>query len=478
MNDLISFPQNNYRYDFSVPGILSSGNFKEKKAESNGFPGITYYLDDAEINGIFGTEISSLRLDWIDIAMAVYLADRLSLRDDKKRHKNIWKRKFNLKIGVRNLEIWQDDEIRSELAKVLHYFTDDEWDFDFVEIEGEERSKIIQPKLPMPLTSRPQIALFSGGLDSFAGAAQQLFKKPETPFVFISGATNTRQIYGQRTQIKELIKISPNREVIHHTVGFGIHWNKSEHPKEENSQRTRGFLFITLGAVTALNCGVNGLEIYENGIGAINLPYDASQIGTMSSRAVNPSALLLMEEFIEKISGQKFYINNPYLFQTKSEMCRQEIVKNLAQTTSETFSCDGFPVRAAGRPQCGICTSCLLRRLSLENAGLGFYDDGESYLTDLANPNSQPSFNQLNDLKAMEWQYQIIDDCLKQKDAWRALTYEYPQLQTMVAELTLLRNFREEELNSKILSLYRQYCAEWKNFSARRNFIRINKKAA
>lgn len=477
MNNLVKFPITSYAYDFTVPGLFSQ---KEQLSSSgtSQFPEITYYVDDSEISGIFGSEISPLRLDLTDIAIAVYIADRLSLRDDPKHHKHNWIRELSIKIAVRNLEIWQNESVISQLRNVLNYFTDDIWKFDFVELIGKERADEIQPKLKIPPASLPRVALYSGGLDSFAGAAQQLFNAPRTPFIFVSGATNTRQIFGQRKQMRELIGISPEREIIHQRIGFGIHWNKLKHPKEETSQRTRGFLFITLGAVTALNAGASCLEIYENGIGAINLPYDNSQVGTMSSRAINPAALIRMEKLIEIITGQKFLIDNPYLFQTKGEMCRHEIVKKMGDTVKETFSCDGFPVRTAGKPQCGVCTSCLLRRLSLENAGLINIDEGKNYLTDLSNAFSQPSFNQLNDLRVMEWQYQAIDICLAEENPWQALIIKYPTLQTIVSELVINYGMKIEELQTKILSLYKRYCAEWENFSARENFIQTNKKAA
>ena len=73
-------------------------------------------------------------------------------------------------------------------------------------------------------------------------------------------------------------------------------------------------MFMTLGAVAALNAGARELEIYENGIGAINLPYDFSQVGAMSSRSVSPSALIRMENFIEKLTDEKFRISNRRLF--------------------------------------------------------------------------------------------------------------------------------------------------------------------
>lgn len=478
MSSILSFPKASYEYDFSTPEIFTKTENNIGKDNSSKFPEITYYLGDDQVTGIFGSDIDTVRLDWAEIAVAVYLADRVSAREIA-RHSHNWGRVFELKIAVRNPEFWNSENVQAELRDVLSYYTDDEWEFDFVELTAKERNQEKQTELQLPPVSAPRVALYSGGLDSFAGAAQQLFNDFQTPFIFVSGATNSRQISGQRNQVRNLFKIYPRREeLIHYQIGLGVNWNKSEHPKEETTQRTRGFLFITLGAITALNAGVRQLEIYENGIGAINLPYDASQIGTMNSRAVNPIALLKMESLIGTITNQKFTIVNPYLFETKGEMCSHEIVKRMGDIIKSTFSCDGYPVRTAGKPQCGICTSCLLRRLSVEYAGLGALDEREWYLTDLTDVFSKPSVNQLNNLRAMEWQYQNLEACLAQDSPWKSLIDTYPELELIASTLAVSGQVSVSEIQTKIIRLYKQYCAEWKNFSARHNFILINKRAA
>ena len=479
MSNVLNFPPLSYRYDFSVPNLVKSGLINITADNSSFVSEHNFFVKDEEIIGLFGSEINSLHLDWIDLAIAAYVADRLSLRENEK-HRNNWKRNFSIKIAVRNLDVWQNEDLQTELKNVLNYYTDDDWNFEFLSFKSNDRLNSINNKLPIPPVNPPRVALYSGGLDSFAGISQQLYNdKDENSFILVSGSTNKRQDFHQRQQIKELVEKYSAIEIIHQTIKFGFNWNNSEHPREENSQRTRGFVFTTLGAVTALNAGSNVLEIYENGIGAINLSYDNSQVGTMNSRGVNPLALIRMEKFIQKLINQDFQINNLYLYQTKGEMCQHEAVKTLAETIPLTFSCDGFPVQTAGKPQCGVCTSCLLRRLSLENADLSVFDSGgDHYLTDLNSQSSNASFAQLNDLRAMEWQYQILKNCLSEKDAWQALIIEYPILQTFILELTSEKDFQIKDIQNKILLLYSQYCAEWENFSARQNFINNKRKAA
>src|SRR5215472_6232440 len=105
------------------------------------------------------------------------------------------------------------------------------------------------------------------------------------------------------------------------------------------------FFILDVGAA-AIAAGSRTLFLFENGVGAINLPYDGTQIGTYNSRATHPVALLRMQEFIAKLTGQTFVIENPFAFSTKGEMCRHQAVQDLRNYLSLTFSCDGFPVRA------------------------------------------------------------------------------------------------------------------------------------
>ena len=131
----------------------------------------------------------------------------------------------------------------------------------------------------------------------------------------------------------------------------------AEKGRQEQTRRTRGFLFLLIGGVTALMTGQNKLSIYENGIGAINLPFDGSQIGIDNSRSVNPVTLKLISQLLSLAGGIEFSIVNHCLYQTKAEMCGTAAVAAVLAGIRSTFSCDGFPVRRRLFAQCGFCTS-------------------------------------------------------------------------------------------------------------------------
>ncbi len=474
---VLDFPNVSYIYDFSRPEFFT----RELNAANNDYgipiPEISFSVNDAPITNLFGSDTNPVLLDWVDIAIAVYLADRVSPRDPRKHHNENWVRDFMLKLRVRSPDFWSQDDIQTDLNELLSYLTDDNWQFEFSPLLVRDRFFESQRELAFLPNSTPRVALYSGGLDSFAGAAMMLATDIESPFIFVSGATHPRQISQQREQIQRLRGLQRKGEIIHCGVKFGIKWKESEGAFQEVSQRTRGFLFSTFGAVASINSGARTLELYENGIGAINLPYDASQISAMNSRSVNPVALLRMESLAMKIFGEQFAIQNKFWSRTKGEMC-SNITPELIDAVALTFSCDGFPVRAAGKPQCGVCTSCLIRRLSLSAANLSKFDIGETYLTDLTSAYAFPSFEQLRSLRAMDWQYHQINQCLTGPNPWQELAFEFPELQTIVSELVAAKGVSFEGVQNDILRLYKKYCDEWSGFSARNHLFRSASRAA
>ncbi len=450
-----------------------SGTRKETTPHSH-----EYYVDDSRIANRFGHRLEPLWADWIDLALAVYLADRLALRQHPAAPRRMfqWQRSFRVRLPVRVPEVWKRSGVFEALEQLLSFLTEDHWQIEFVPRNASKRSSESQSFLfPYPPPAPLKVALFSGGLDSFAGAAQQLADFPHHSFVFVSGMTNGRQRAGQREQVEALAK-AHDRHIWHVLVPYGLRWlaPRSRRP-EESSQRTRGFLFLTLGAVSALAAVCNELAVYENGIGAINLPYDGTQIGTSNSRSVHPVTIRLMARFIESLTGKVVHISQPFLFHTKAEMCRHPAVQSLREHIDLTFSCDAYPVQVSGKAQCGYCTSCLLRRQALEAAGLSA-SDRAGYLRNLCSLNPLKEHH-LTWLRAMEWQYWRLSNALAQQDSWRALSQEFVELRQLVASVGRLPTADSIDWRNTIIRLYSNYVAEWSAFSARAVWL-LNRRTA
>jgi 7-cyano-7-deazaguanine synthase in queuosine biosynthesis len=466
----ISIAQNEFSFDFSQSPNVRWGRSSELGKEDSVSHSMEYYVNDGKIAERFGHILDSQLADWIDIALACYLADRLAVRlTGRGTEAGVqWARVFNLVVPVRERVRWSNVEVKARLEQLLHFFTDDVWHFEFVERVGPRRPAESQGFLFSFDSNVPvRVALYSGGLDSFAGAAQTIREFSDSAFVFVSGVTNGRQQSAQRKQLDILRKWS-NREIWQVGVPYGLLWSASGSPhKEESSQRTRGFLFLTIGAVSAIAAGSSTLFLYENGIGAINLPYDGTQVGAYNSRATHPVALLRMQDFIERLIDNSFSIENPFAFSTKAEMCRHGAVQELRDHLDLTFSCDGFPVRAKDKAQCGLCTSCLLRRQSIESAGLSAFDR-KGYLHDLTRTGVSFSEKQLHSLLAMDWQAQRIKAALAQANPWEALIQEFVELRKLESELCRSGRVERHVLRDKLIRLYSQYAAEWESFATRR----------
>jgi hypothetical protein len=175
-----------------------------------------------------------------------------------------------------------------------------------------------------------------------------------------------------------------------------------------------------------------------------------------------------MGELTEVLTGAPFTFLNPFLFQTKGQMCRHPAVRRLAPYIKTTFSCDAFPIQAKGKPQCGFCTSCHLRRLSLEAALLSAYDPSDQYICDLSNPSVKASEKQLQHLNVMEWQFRKISQKFQASDPWQSLVTEFTELQTIASELGALVEGGDRAIRRSILRLYSRYITEWDKYSARK----------
>jgi len=464
---LFPAPNQEFHFDFRESGTVKWGRPSGTVERESTHHAMRYFIDDETIDRRFGHELDSLSADWIDMALACYLADRLALRPISRNGGRNWSRVFNIVLPVREIARWTD-AVHSSLARLLRFLTEDIWQFEFTEYRGPARATGFQRSLfPFEADPSTRVVLYSGGLDSFAGAAQELYTSPGSNSVLVSGVTNPRQRGAQRSQVARLRSIA-RHPICQVAIPYGLRWPDSAgERRDEASQRTRGFLFLTLGAVSAIAAGASTLFLYENGVGAINLPYDATQVGTYKSRATHPSTLFQMEDFIKTLTGREFSIDNPFLFTTKGEMCKHEAVGRLRDVLPLTFSCDGFPVRVKNRGQCGFCTSCLLRRQSIEAAGLAAYDTA-GYLNDLCSPAYTGSERHLHALRAMDWQAHRIRHARSKANPWEALLDEFVELHKLQLDLSRSRHIQPSESQFKLLRLYTTYADEWRSFSAPR----------
>lgn len=361
--------------------------------------------------------------------------------------------------------MWPADLARA-IEDCLGHLTGDTWKIKLVPGSTNTWRSEAQSCFP---TSHPgsDVLLFSGGLDSFAGAAQLASRARE--LVLVSGVPNPRHGYQQRALLGAIRRQAAPR-VIHVPVPYSV---ELQDDRIERTQRSRAFFHVTLGCVTALLMGESCLHVAENGVGAINLPLDATQLGTSNARASHPAFLLNMQMLSRRIGeNAAFSIVNPFQFVTKAEACRHVAAQRLADCIRETFSCDGYPVRMAGKPQCGFCTACVLRRLAIDVAGLSSSDNTSGYLRDICANDATIPARARHGIAVMEHQVRQLHACLSNARPWVALTTEYPELESAAYAASHLLGAPVDFCRSQLMSLYRNHVSEWERFSARHHLFR------
>lgn len=397
----------------------------------------------------------------VDLAMAVYFADRRSQRL-RNSFESTGHRQIHVRLPVREPELWSSKEITSSLIELLNWFTEDAWEFEFSKLVTKRKSEYEEALFSTPVAKPNVSVLFSGGLDSLAGLCTLLDADRDCSFVVVSGCTSQRMGQIQRDLIRQLVRFWGNksRELRSLVVPFGIRRAGDGH--EETSQRSRGFVFLLLGAAAAMMAKSKSLYVCENGIGAANLPFNEGQLGIDNTRGVHPLSLAKMSSFLELILGQSLPVMNPFEFTTKGEMCRTLKKLGLDALVRMTVSCDSFPLRIPGAPaHCGICTSCILRRCSLHAAGLDKADPGTDYRFDIKESFVRIGERDLYPVMAMLDQVDRIRVCISGDSPWAMLTETFPELFEIQHGLCTYRHETMNDIARSYVRMYRAYVEEW-----------------
>lgn len=413
-------------------------------------------FDDTQFARLAQNPMPAHIADLVDIAFAVAVADRLAVP-----HTN-QQRLLEIVLPVRNPAYLSDTPVIEGLQDLLYDFTGDEWRFAF----GRRTALGRTPELERHLISDSagnqarEVALWSGGLDALAGFYSRAKALGANQAFTVYGTSSNPFILNRQREVAAALRIQANALSI---ARFGVvqtevllsdtgQWWKNHAP------RARGFVFLLLGAVCAALERQQALFIYENGVGALNLPLRLSEVGLDHSRAVHPKMLRRMGHWMTLTLGQPFAFHNPFEFITKAEMCLDLITDGLFPVIAETVSCDR---RRRARPmQCGSCSSCLLRRQAL--AANGYVEPASAYeITAHTDPERQAELRSKGHLGPMRAQVADLKADLASPAPWSALQRRYPDLADTAEEIAREDRRSLLEVREQFIRLYHAYCAEW-----------------
>lgn len=426
-----------------------------------------FLIEDRRIAAAFSGVLAPPLTDLIDVALAAYTIDRLAPRPRRGRAApEAWSRQLRLVVPVSDPVRWSG-ELYGPLLAALSYLTEDIWEFEFVPRKGlHDRAPVQIPLFEFDSSPPLHAALFSGGLDSFAGLYEQVTQQPEGTLVLFAGAPSPR-IQGRQKMLIEAVRERLGRtgpRLVPCIVPYRLTDRpRSDADRDERTQRTRGFIYAAFGAAAATLAGARDLAFFENGIGCINLPYTRAQVGVEMTRATHPLALQRMQEFMSAVLGHPFQFRLPNLLRTKAQICQSLRGSGLEDLVGKTLSCDVTLRERNGKLHCGTCTSCILRRQSLIGAGLGAYDGPGPYVRDVFVPDALAlGEKRLVGLRAMHHQVRRLRYALSdRRGSAEGLRAEFPELHALDCLDRTGTLVPSVPTVDDLVTLYRQYCEEW-----------------
>ncbi|HEY0319522.1 MAG TPA: 7-cyano-7-deazaguanine synthase [Pyrinomonadaceae bacterium] len=396
-----------------------------------------------------GKQLDSVSLDLCEIAAYVYLGDKAVERGRYEK----WTRNLSYIVPVRNPELW--NSVKEILTNTLAILSGDNIRFNFVpKINGKESEASTASVKSVGFSESDCSCLFSGGLDSFAGAVYLIQKEGRRPLFashYVGGSLKTVQgnlmaaIEGEFGEefhhVRYRVTSKPNKRAPHKYV------------RKESSHRARSFLFMSFAAVAARLHDLSDIFICENGVMSLNVPISDARKGSRSTRHAHPLYLLYFNQLINALYERKFNVQNPFSFWTKGEEVELLGATKLYPMLKHTVTCWGYPnqtLRYRHSNHCGYCMPCIVRRVSMIAGGMETYDD--QYVVDVFGSLDNLTGAQLRNVEDLAYFCQSFSILSKTE-----LLYRYPELVMIEAGA----DKSAEDRIGKIVRVYKKFAAEF-----------------
>ena len=403
-------------------------------------------LDVDGISRELSSEFDPLSRDLCEIAAYVYLADKAIPRG---RHEN-WIRNLSFVVAVRDCDRWE--EVKPILTNAVGFLSGDNVEFRFVRKKGESETRPVVDQHPAsPRADSDCVSLFSGGLDSLAGAVY-LIQNGRRPLFASHHASPQLKVL--QNKLMQAVGREFDRSFEHLKYRVTSHKTSTSPPykRKESSHRARSFMFLSFAAAAAAVRGLSDIYICENGVMSLNVPISEARKGSRSTRHAHPLFLRYFNELISALYGRKFSVRNSFAFWTKSEECKLLRSTKLLPQIKHTVTCWGYPnltLRYKDSNHCGSCLPCIVRRISLIASGLEKYDD--RYIFDIFNPGNEATEKQLRNIEDLIFFCNRFAHLSKTE-----LLYEYPELVMVEGGL----NGTGEDRIGRIIQVYKEFADE------------------
>ena len=337
-----------------------------------------FLLDEDGLCHQLESILSPRMRDLLQIAMKVYVADRLTKRNGRADYDGPSRFMPPLTVGVSDVGFWSSNTVRLLLERAISFVTDDQWEFSFVKQAPAPQ----QRPLLLPPPDPTLVCLYSGGLDSAAGLANRLREWNGEVL-----AVTAQHQAGQTRLVRKRQLPRLRRQFGNRIASIMVRTALRKPPpmnQQELTQRSRSFLFTALGGAVALGAGVDSVEVYENGVGIINLPVMAGMlVGGRATKSAHPEFFHRMSTLVSAVADRPIEFVLPFRNKTKAQLV-SVLASNddLTKLAQDSVSCVHYPRRIAGsRKQCGVCPGCIGRRQALTSAGI--HEPATNYAFDI-----------------------------------------------------------------------------------------------
>ncbi|MEO1406877.1 MAG: 7-cyano-7-deazaguanine synthase, partial [Pseudomonadota bacterium] len=327
------------------------------------------------------TGLSDHAIDLLEIASLVYAVDALVSRGGTvmRQMGKQWHRRFIVTMSVRDIGTWLQPDLRQWLEDLLFFLSDDRFEFEFVERDHEPGQRERFFRFDADSAWKPdRVLMFSGGLDSFAGALEEIFDHRHK-VALVSHFSATKLAPVQRDLATAIRRKLGPEACTHYTIKVHIPGKKVV----EGTHRTRSFLFAVLGAIVADLFELKRVSFHENGVVSLNLPPVANVVGARATRTTHPKSLALFSKLVGMVFRQGMRIDNPFFWKTKTEVIETIGRLGFEEHIRNTHSCADVHNRSKQYIHCGRCSQCIDRRFAMLAAGVQGFDPAEAYNIDL-----------------------------------------------------------------------------------------------
>jgi len=408
---------------------------------------------DLEIDNIsrrLSTDVPDILTDLVEIASYVYCADQAVTRGGEGvlAFGAQWRRSFIFHIPVRQPSIWSSPNVLHALQKTLGILSEDTYEFHFVQrIKAVPMQTYLTLGDGDPTTPElDEVLLFSGGMDSLGGTVQEAVLDKRR-VALVSHRSNSKVFSRQKKLIAGLHEICKQNPPLH--VPVWVHQSGTE--GREYTQRSRTFLYASLGAAVARVFGLKRIRFYENGVVSLNLPISEQVVGARATRTTHPQVLDGFANLFSLLVEETFTVENPFLWITKTEVVNLIGDAGCGDLIGQSVSCTHTREQTTEKPHCGRCSQCVSRRFATLASRFSNLDPRSLYHLDL-----------LTDPRTPEKDRTLVESFIR--TATRIGSMNELQVVEHYGEVSrVLRHLRPlsaDQVAERVIQLYRRHSAE------------------